>query len=483
MTGAAPDALDPLAAGRAADERHAWDEAYELLAGSHAPADLELRADAAQWCGRVAEMVALAEQAADAYSAAGDLSGAARVALRLAWLHWERGHDAAAAGCHAHAARLLDGVPAPSPEHARLAWLAGFATMSAGDVDRGMVATREALEIARRVGDRDTEALALLLQGKALVGSGRVEEGFGLLDEANAAATGGALGLDAAGVVYCGTISTCRNVGDWRRAAEWTDVSLRWCGRQRVNGFPGLCRFHRAEVLRMRGELAAAEQDAEAAIAELAATRPRYAGWGFTELGEIRRRRGDRAGAHAGFARALELGTDPQPGLALLLLDEGDPAGAHRMLERSLRETDVMAREARARLLPAAVTTALASGDPDRAGAHLAELDRLADGYGTPSTRAASLGAHGEVALHQGDAAGAVEHLRASWRTWCATEAPYEAAAVRVQLADAHRLLGDDAAASLELEAAIQAFERLCAADAAGAARSALGRTWSRPPR
>ena len=77
--------------------------------------------------------------------------------------------------------------------------------------------------------------------------------------------------------------------------------------------------------MRFRGELDRAEQDASEAIEELLLAAPRWAAWGLHELGEIRRRRGDRHGAVESFRHSSELGFDPQPGLALLRLEEGKP--------------------------------------------------------------------------------------------------------------------------------------------------------------
>ena len=51
---------------------------------------------------------------------------------------------------------------------------------------------------------------------------------------------------------------------------------------------------------------------------------PRVAAEGFYEMGDIRRRLGDPAGAEEAFRRASELGREPQPGLALLRLAQGD---------------------------------------------------------------------------------------------------------------------------------------------------------------
>ena len=55
------------------------------------------------------------------------------------------------------------------------------------------------------------------------------------------------------GVIYCNTISACSELADYRRAGEWTEAARRWCERQSISGFPGICRVHRAEIMRLRG--------------------------------------------------------------------------------------------------------------------------------------------------------------------------------------------------------------------------------------
>jgi class 3 adenylate cyclase len=228
-----------------------------------------------------------------------------------------------------------------------------------------------------------------------------------------------------------------------------------------VSGFPGLCRFHRAEVMRFRGALAEAERDALEAIDELTASAPRYAAWAFHELGEIRRRRGDRAGAAAAFGRAAELGFDPQPGLSLLRVDQGDLDGARNSVRRTLADEAGLVQESRGHVLPVAVTIEIAVGDLDAAREAAGELERRAASSGTPAFAAAAAGARGEVALAEGRTDDAVRELRRSWRAWCEVDAPYEGARTRVLLARAYRAEGSHADASMELEAARATFERL----------------------
>ena len=118
--------------------------------------------------------------------------------------------------------------------------------------------------------------LALAGKARALVMSGEVEQGLALHDEASAAAVCGELRPFATGIVYCMAISSCQDVGDFRRAAEWTEAANRWCDEADVSGFPGTCRLHRAEIMRLRGDWPAAELQAVAACEELQRLRSRH---------------------------------------------------------------------------------------------------------------------------------------------------------------------------------------------------------------
>ena len=69
--------------------------------------------------------------------------------------------------------------------------------------------------------------------------------------------------------------------------------------------------------------------------------------------------------------------------------------------------------------------------------------------------------ARGAVALADGDARTALVSLRPASQEWRELEAPYESARVRVLVGLACRALGDDDAATLELEAARGVFAEL----------------------
>ncbi|MEW6272370.1 MAG: hypothetical protein AB1689_24060, partial [Thermodesulfobacteriota bacterium] len=458
-------ASDLLTAAREALARRAWDDAYRLFARADAArklagADLESFTEAARWSSRFAEVVELLERAEAAYLTAGDVVAAGRVALQCAVEHHMRGNMTVAVGCTLRARTLLEDQP-ECRAHAFLEWCLGRATMEQGNYSRSRGHLEAAFAIARRHHDRDVEALTKHDLGHMAIAEGRPEEGQAMVDEAVALALSGALRRNVAGIIYCGTIWACRNRGDLQRAAEWTEVSTRWCAREEVSGFPGLCRAHRAEILRLHGDLDSAEREASAAGEELRTAYPAMAGFAWREIGDARLRRGDLKGAAEAYRETIAFGTDPQPGLALLRLFEGNAEAARRTLQPSIASEQYLVRSNKPYVLPTWTTILLACNDVAGARAAVEELDALAATLGTQTVAASAVCARGELALAEGRHDDALQSLRHAWQIWCDSDLPYEAARARVLLADAHAAMGDADAARLEREAARQVYDRL----------------------
>src|SRR5215217_5244914 len=319
--------VDLLQAARDAAGRPAWRQAYEAYARvgreDLTPADLEQFAGAAWWNGKLDEAIDLRERAHAAYLSAGDGIGAARIALTLSHDHVGRGAFAVSHGWFAKAERLLSAEP-ESVEHARLTLTRGInGIFGGGDLREATAELDRAFELAARFGDRDTQALALVAKGRALVKMGEVEQGLALIDEATAAALGGELDPYSTGLVYCVTISSCQDLGDYRRAAEWTEQANRWCDRLDVTGFPGACRIHRAEIMRLRGDWGEAEQQALTACEELHDFERAITAGGSYKIG------GRRAPA---FDAAVQMES------GRIQLAEGDNVGAARCLQRARDE-------------------------------------------------------------------------------------------------------------------------------------------------
>ena len=132
--------------------------------------------------------------------------------------------------------------------------------LASGDFDSAIAHAEKTVEIGSRFGDRNLLALGLHDKGSALVRKGDAETGLALIEEATVAAVSGELSPYATGIVYCGVIAASRDIADLARAGNWTDAAQRWCDRQAISGFPGVCRVNRAEVMRLRGSWTEAEE-------------------------------------------------------------------------------------------------------------------------------------------------------------------------------------------------------------------------------
>ena len=479
--------VDSLTAARGAASRQAWREAFEAYAGldraSLGADDLERYGEAAWWSGKPQEAIRLREEAYAAYAREGSNVAAARVALTLSWDETNRGAFSVGHGWFSTAERQIEGED-ESAVHGRIALTRAVTAMFAeGNYPLAIENLDRAYELAGRFGDRDTQMLALVAKGRALVKGGEIDRGLELIDEATAAAVSGELQPYSTTLVYCMTITSCQDVGDLRRAAEWTEAANRWCDRLDVTGFPGACRIHRAELMRMRGDLAAAEKVAIAACDELLDFERYITAGGYYEIGEIRRRLGDLTAAEEAYARANELGANPQPGLALLRLAEGKLDAAVAGITHALQEMEEPL--SRIRRLPAQVEIAVAARDLKTARAAAAELEQLVDSYKIDARRAPAFDATvhvaaGRIALAEADTDEAVRRLRQARDQWREVGAPFESAQARLLLGVAFRRQGEEHAATTELEAAHATFERIGAKADAERAAELLGRRQAR---
>src|SRR5437867_3028143 len=297
MTRSANETLD---AGRDAINRHAWGEAFDLLsqadiAGLLEPQDLEALGEASWWAGRLDDCIDARQRAYSVYVDSGSNRKAAMVALALAKDYFAKQATAVGTAWLNRGQRLLEDEP-ESVEHGYLERMRGVLAFEGNrDFDLGLDHATRALAIGSRFADRDLMAASLHDRGRILAAKGQVAEGMALIDEATVAAVGGELGPYWTAVIYCNTITACRDVADYGRAAEWSDAAKRWCERQAIAGFPGMCRVYRAEIMRLRGSWQEAEQEARRATQELKEFNLTYTGEAFYEVGEIRLRMGDLA--------------------------------------------------------------------------------------------------------------------------------------------------------------------------------------------
>jgi DNA-binding CsgD family transcriptional regulator len=479
------DAVAEIEQGRQFYADRAWSDAYTALSGADREAplpadDLELLATAAYMIGREDEYFSALGRAHQAHLNDGEALHAARCALWVAMNLAQRGEMGRAGGWLGRARRLVEREGRECVEQGYLLIPRMFEREAMGDLSGAIATTAEAAAIAERFGDADLLALAVNSQGHLLVRAARVKEGLALLDESMVGVTTGELSPIVSGIVYCGVIIGCQAAFDLRRAQEWTAALAAWCREQPdMVAFTGRCLVHRTEILRLRGAWLEALEEARRAVERcLEAQNRRAAGQAAYLQGDLHRLRGSFAAAELAYRDASGNGHEPQPGLALLRLAQGNPEAASAAIQRALGET--RDRQARAALLPAIVEIALAAGDVGAARSACLELEEIAAHYEAGMLDAAVLSAKGSVDLAQGDPGAALVSLRHASQAWQELDAPYECARARVLIAQACLALGDEDAATMERDAARDAFARLGAAPDIGSIDAQAGRAGSR---
>jgi tetratricopeptide (TPR) repeat protein len=261
-------------------------------------------------------------------------------------------------------------------------------------------------------------------------------------------------------IIFCRTIGTCYELGDYRRGGEWMRAVEDCFARTGIGAFPGDCEAHRLGIQIGRGAWNECELDARRACGELEASELNHVGFLFAEIGEIGLRRGDLEAAEQAFTQSAAYGHRPQPGLALLHLARGDLEAAAGSIATALAD-ETWDRLARSRLLPAQVEIALATDDHPTAWAAADELGELAAIFSSAALAAASEHGHGAVLLADGDAAAGAAALRRAVRKWTEAGAPYDAAKARLILGQALAQTGDRAIALAEIDAARTSFDGL----------------------
>jgi DNA-binding CsgD family transcriptional regulator len=455
-----------LQQGRESFRHQAWADAQAQLSAADredpiGPADLERLAIATYLLGRYGESAAVTRRVYQESIRAGDVASAARSAFWVAVEHLGRGEMAQAAGWLARAERVVGQDDGERVESGYLLVAAAAQSLTSGDPAASLDTYRRADDIATKFADPDLLVLARLGQGEALIEQRQTAEGLALMDEVMVSVTSDEVSPVVVGIAYCSVIDSCQRVFDLRRAQEWTTALDRWCESQpQLVHFRGQCLLNRADLKRFHGAWQDAADEAGRA-SELMAdpeTDPSL-GEAIYQTAELHRLRGEFSEAEAAYRRASRLGRQPEPGMALLRLAQGRTAVAAAAIRRATDESTSLF--ARPRVLGPLVEIMLAAGSTETARLAADELTQIADEIGAPLLTAMAGRADGAVLLAEGDPRAALAALRASWTTWHALDAPYEAARARVLIGLACRELGDTDSAAMELDAARDVFEAL----------------------
>jgi ATP/maltotriose-dependent transcriptional regulator MalT len=446
----------------------AWAAAYDSLSAADparlSAGDLEMLASAAFMLGRDDAYVDAWEHAYRFHLSSGDPARAARCTWWIGDYLRFRGDSARATGWFARGHRLLDQVGDDCVARGYLLMPAVHDHVRAGDDEAASAVAVAAGEIGERFGDLDLIALAMMEHGHALVRQGRVAEGLRLVDETMVAVATEELSPVITGTVYCTTIAFCQSVFELGRAREWTKAHTEWCERQSdMVAYMGLCVVHRAEIMTLAGdwsdamvEVGRAERYTQGVLNE------RVAGHAAYRRGEVHLLQGELRFAEDAYREASRCGREPQPGLALLRLAQGEGEAAGAALRRALSEATEPLR--RAALLPAYIEIMLALGDLERARDACRDLEDVAGRQGSRALGAMSDYARGAVDLAEGEAGTALVALRRACEAWQELGAPCETARTRVLVGQACAALGDPDTAAMELEAARETFAKLGAA-------------------
>jgi DNA-binding CsgD family transcriptional regulator len=454
-----------LEAARAAYDRCDWVAARAAFRAVHErggldPDDVAAFADCAWWLGDLDEAIPLHQQAYRRFLEVGAPARAALTALELGYTLQLRGDTAQASGWMRRADQLLDALP-EGVEHGYRHHLAFENALVAVDLDTAAEQAAAVAALGERFGDPTLAALGALGRGRVLVRQGQVTEGVALLDVAMVAAVTDQLPPAWAGDIYCHLMFACAEIADLRRAGEWTEVTARWCERMPGAGpFMGICRVHRAALLQVRGSWDAAERELALVRSDGGSFEVSVTAEAHYQHGELRRLRGDLAGAERAYRTAHQLGRDPQPGMALLALARGRTVEAAAAIRSALTAAgdDPVSR---ARSLPAAVEIALAGAEPELADEAATELEQLAEVFGTTGFAAAAATARGRVAAATGQHERALPVLLEALRGWQLLGAPFEVVRLRQLLAITYGALGDPDSARLEREATVAGCEQL----------------------
>ena len=446
-------ALEPtlLERARAAASRGEWRAAYDQLTEADAggllgPAELPFLAEVAYASGLLDVTIEVWERAHAECAKAGELVAAAGAAARVAMhLLFDTALMAPVRGWLSRAERLLEGH-AETPVHAWIAVIRSYERLLVGDLPDARDWARRAIEIGTKH-DAAAAALGRVAEARSLMLAGDVQQGLALLDEAGVAAVSGELDPLSTGVVYCELVCALQGVAQYDLAEEWTEAMERWRPGGAIGSLHGRCRVHRAEILRLRGACDEAEKQALLACEELRPYLRRELGWPLTELGRIRLVKGDLDGAEEAFVAAHDAGWDPNPGLALVRLAQGDVTLAVASIRGALEHpVNVPSKELpsntqlrRAPLLEAAVEIEIAAGELERARSAATELQAISVKFESKALTASAALAQGRVRLAGGDDVEAERHFELSARLWHEVGAPFESAVARKAQGTARR--------------------------------------------
>lgn len=469
-----------LEGAREAADDCRWHDAYEILSQvdqevALGAEDLELLSTAAFLTGHRDVSRQASMRAYQIRLNSGERRRAAVHAVRIGLDKLDTAEIAQASGCLpaslsgcsawvAQASALLDGEE-ECVEHGYLLIPVAFEHLAAGNDLEGLKESvrvaEQAVEIGRRFRDPELIALAGMILGRALMRSRREQDGMSVFEESVSIAVAGEVSAPIAGIVLTAAVKAAEEQWDLVRFDRFVRDLAAWCGLQQgMVQFKARSRAHEATLNRFHGRWAKALELATKASDPVVSDLDHAAlADALYEQGEVLRLLGELGAAEDAYRRAGHIGRDPQPGLALLRMLQGDTDAAVASMARAVAETSQPLE--RARLRAAQVEILVEAGDLDGAGSAVRDLTEIASNRDSPFLEATGRQAKGRLLLAEGDALSALEHLREACRVWRHLDLSYEEGRARALVARSCQMLGDEDTMILEGEAAARIFAQL----------------------
>ena len=461
-------ALSPSAhaeAARAAAAARDWVRAADLFAAARAEAqaldaeDFELWAFAVECQGLPSDSLPHWRAAIERYEAAGAHRRAAHCAVTVAKIHLERAEVSAAQGWLARAAPLLSSA-GECETQSYLLWMRSRVAVFEGKAEQALEFAEQAFAVAVHCGSLRMQALALVYKGFYNVTLGRTRLGLEQQDHAAALALSSSVDPITGAIIYCNILWSCRGIGDWSRASQWSDGFETWCDQNFAKTSPS-CELHRAEVQGVKGTLAEALAGVHRATSHLPATDPWALGDAYRVRGDIRAAIGDLDAAREDYAKAYQCGWDAEPGNAVLLHEAGDADGAIAALDRVLATSNWFGMQRRGWILANKARLCALAGREQEARACLKLIADSYDDWPSAAIRALALETEACLPREASAAHSPLQQLNLARQLWTSIGSDYQAARVRLELARALRAAGDTAGALVETRCALAACERI----------------------
>jgi DNA-binding CsgD family transcriptional regulator len=443
-----------------------WVEAKKILeeaVNENPSAEVfEELAQACWWVNDTASVLIYREKAYQLFLDKNDKYGASRNASFLGIDYLElKGDFAIANGWFTRAETILEGLE-PSLEEGLIKLLKGRqAFLTEPTNDSALRLINESIAINKSLGSADGYMIAEAMKGFILTTEGKIKEGMALLDEATLiATTADTKNINFVALTCCMLIEACERVRDFERAGQWCDKVKEICTRWQFDVMFSSCRNLYSSVLVWKGEWKEAEHELITAAKELKITRPMYASASAVHLAELRRKQGrwdetqhllENAGTHT-----LKLLS-----CAALAFDKDDLTAAANFAERFLRQVPGKEKTRKIAGLELLIRIYVAQEKINDVIPVLNELKEIASEINTPPLHASVKSAEGILEKASGKYDTARQLFEDAIDLFDKINAPFEAACIRLELAEVLIILCRFHLAESELNNASKTFQTL----------------------